>query len=62
MRSDRGDDQRLTYSYDALQAQPGKETALGSDPNLGAALWELSERLVKQIVGEDALVSWTASD
>lgn len=41
-------------------ATPGKETAQASDPKLGAALWELSERLTKEIVGEDALNSWSA--
>ncbi|OCF34033.1 hypothetical protein I317_03890 [Kwoniella heveanensis CBS 569] len=37
----------------------GKETAQGEDLNLATALWELSERMVKRIVGEDALESWT---
>lgn len=36
--------------------QPGKQSSQASDPQLGAALWELSERLVKYTVGEDALV------
>ncbi|KAL2066773.1 hypothetical protein VTL71DRAFT_2845 [Oculimacula yallundae] len=39
---------------------PGKESAQASDPQLGAALWELSERLVKEKVGEDALMDWSS--
>ncbi|KAL7421312.1 hypothetical protein Q5752_004197 [Cryptotrichosporon argae] len=39
-------------------ASPGKETAQASDKNLATALWELSERMVKRIVGEDALEKW----
>jgi hypothetical protein len=34
--------------------QPGKETSQASDPALGAALWNLSERIIKSKVGEDA--------
>jgi hypothetical protein len=41
-------------------ASPGKETSQASDPKLGTALWELSERMVKEVVGEDALLPWTA--
>lgn len=40
---------------------PGKESAQASDPALGAALWELSHRIVKEKLGEDALVDWTSS-
>lgn len=40
---------------------PGKETSQASDPALGAALWELSERLVKEKLGENALVDWNAA-
>jgi hypothetical protein len=29
---------------------------------LGAALWDLSERLVKEKVGEDALLDWRAKE
>lgn len=31
-----------------------------SDPALGAALWELSEKIVKHKIGNDALVDWCA--
>jgi len=41
--------------------QPGKETAQASDPTLGAALWNLSERLVKDKLGSDALVPWDSN-
>ena len=42
---------------------PGKEGTLSSqakDPELGKALWELSEKIVKQKMGDDALVDWNA--
>lgn len=42
--------------------KPGKESSQASDPALGAALWELSERLVKEKVGPDALVPWDKHD
>jgi len=38
--------------------QPGKESSQASDPALGAALWELSERIIKGKVGPDAMVDW----
>jgi len=42
--------------------KPGKESSQASDPALGAALWELSERIVKDKVGPDALVDWDKND
>lgn len=39
----------------------GKESAQASDSTLGAALWNLSERLIKEKVGDDALSDWSAS-
>ena len=44
--------------YFSDPGQPGKESAQASDPTLGAALWELSERIIREKVGEDALVDW----
>ncbi|ERF74686.1 hypothetical protein EPUS_00816 [Endocarpon pusillum Z07020] len=41
--------------------QPGKESSQASDPALGAALWELSQRLIKEKAGEDALVDWSST-
>jgi len=41
--------------------QLGKESKQASDPALGAALWELSERMVKDKLGADALVSWDST-
>jgi len=38
--------------------QLGGETAQACDENLITALWELSERMVKRIVGQDALKEW----
>lgn len=46
--------------YLADVASPGKETSQGNDKFLGVALWELSHRLIKQIVGEDAMQDWNA--
>ncbi|KAK3986788.1 hypothetical protein QBC44DRAFT_352212 [Cladorrhinum sp. PSN332] len=37
---------------------PGKESAQASDEKLGVALFDLSERIIKEKLGEDALVSW----
>ncbi|OSS54387.1 hypothetical protein B5807_00171 [Epicoccum nigrum] len=48
----------LNGYYFADPGKEGKETAQASDPALGAALWDLSTRLVKEKVGEDALVDW----
>ncbi|RAK80183.1 short chain dehydrogenase/reductase family protein [Aspergillus fijiensis CBS 313.89] len=39
-------------------AQPGKESSQASDPVLGAALWDLSHRLIREKAGEDAVVDW----
>jgi len=36
----------------------GKESSQASDPDLGTALWKLSESLVKEKLGDDALVDW----
>ena len=38
--------------------KPGKETKQGSDPALGAALWDLSLRIIKDMLGEDGLIDW----
>ena len=46
--------------YLADPGQPGKESKQASDPALGAALWQHSERLVKDVVGEDALQDWSS--
>lgn len=37
---------------------PGKESAQASDEKLGTALFELSDRIIKEKLGEDALVDW----
>ncbi|PGG97663.1 hypothetical protein AJ79_09122 [Helicocarpus griseus UAMH5409] len=41
--------------------ESGKESAQASDPQLGAALWDLSERIIKDKVGKDALVDWDSA-
>ncbi|KAM7196686.1 short-chain dehydrogenase [Rhypophila sp. PSN 637] len=39
---------------------PGKESAQASDVQLGNALWDLSHRIIKDKLGDDALVDWNA--
>jgi hypothetical protein len=39
-------------------SKPGKESNQASDKMLGAALWELSARLIQEKVGEDPLPLW----
>jgi hypothetical protein len=38
----------------------GNESRQASDAELGAALWHLSESLVKSKLGDDALIDWRA--
>jgi len=38
----------------------GKESQQASDAELGAALWHLSESLIKSKLGDDALIDWRA--
>lgn len=47
--------------YFADPGVPGKETNQGADLNLAAALWGLSERMTKRLLGDDALKSWNES-
>jgi NAD(P)-dependent dehydrogenase (short-subunit alcohol dehydrogenase family) len=47
--------------YFSDPGQLGKESSQASDPTLGAALWELSHRIIKEKVGEDALVDWSST-
>lgn len=47
-------------AYFSDPATLGKESAQGQDVNLATALWELSERMIKRIVGgDDPLASWS---
>jgi len=48
--------------YFSDPSTPGKESSQASDPTLGAALWDLSERIIKDKLGSDALVDWSKSD
>jgi NAD(P)-dependent dehydrogenase (short-subunit alcohol dehydrogenase family) len=41
--------------------KPGKESSQASDPHLGNALWDLSTRIIKDKVGEDALQDWNST-
>lgn len=38
--------------------QPGKETAQASNLGLGAALWDLSHKMIEDKVGEGGMVDW----
>jgi len=40
---------------------PGKESKQASDPTLGAAVWDLSHRIIKDKLGEEAITPWDAS-
>ena len=44
------------------QGQLGKESAQASDAKLGAALWDLSERIIKDKLGQDALLDWNQKE
>jgi hypothetical protein len=41
---------------------PGKESAQASDPALGTALFGLSERIVREKLGPDALLDWSTGE
>lgn len=47
--------------YFSDPGQPGKESSQASDPTLGAALWELSHRIIKEKLGEDAIEDWNST-
>lgn len=40
------------------QGQPGKESSQANDAWLQWACWDLSERLIKEKLGDDALLPW----
>ncbi|KAJ5227789.1 hypothetical protein N7489_008497 [Penicillium chrysogenum] len=39
--------------------EKGKESAQASDPRLGAALWDLSQQIIKEKLGDDAVTDWS---
>lgn len=41
--------------------QLGQRSKQASDPELGDNLWNLSQKWIKDVVGEDALCDWNAS-
>lgn len=41
--------------------QPGKESKQATDPALGSALWDSSARIIKEKVGDDALIDWNSN-
>jgi|SRR3569833_1054935 len=46
--------------YFSDPGQLGEESSQASDPALGDALWKLSEKIVKEKLGDDALNDWHA--
>ncbi|KAF1945576.1 NAD(P)-binding protein [Clathrospora elynae] len=60
--SDEIEEKDMNGFYFSDPGQPGKETAQASDEKLGAALWDLSERIIMDKLGSDALVDWRAEE
>ncbi|CAN9158427.1 hypothetical protein GT037_008658 [Alternaria burnsii] len=60
--SDEIEEKDMNGFYFSDPGQPGKETSQASDENLGAALWDLSERIIKDKLGQDALVDWAKKE
>lgn len=42
-------------------SQLGERSKQASDPLLGDNLWKLSGKLIRDVVGEDAMVDWNSS-
>lgn len=53
-------DQNGAYFVDP--GKQGSPSSQAKDPELGKNLWELSERIVKEKLGDDALVDWGAKN
>ena len=47
--------------YFSDSCRPGKESKQASDPKLGSALWDLTQRIIKDKVGDNALTDWNAA-
>jgi NAD(P)-dependent dehydrogenase (short-subunit alcohol dehydrogenase family) len=56
------EDKDMNGFYFNDPGQPGKESSQASDEKLGAALWDLSERIIKDKLGSDALLDWSAKE
>jgi len=54
------EEQKLNGWYFNDPDTPGKESAQASDPVLGDALWAITERIIKEKLGDDALLDWNA--
>jgi hypothetical protein len=52
------EEKRLNGAYFTDPDKQTEPSAQASDPALGADLWQLSEKLVKEKLGDDALVDW----
>ncbi|KAF2028228.1 putative short-chain dehydrogenase TIC 32, chloroplastic [Setomelanomma holmii] len=60
LTSDEIEEKNMNGFYFNDPGQPGKETSQASDENLGSALWDLSQRIITDKIGKDALVDWNA--
>ena len=47
-----------SWTVDSLKGVLGQEKALAADPSLGPGFWKISERAIKAVVGQDALLPW----
>jgi len=55
------DEKHINGEYFSDPGQKGDESSQASDGKLGAELWQLSEKLVREKLGDDALISWDTS-
>jgi hypothetical protein len=54
------EDNDMNGGYFTDPAKPDKGSSQAQDAHLGLALWRLSEKLVKEKLGDDALNDWYA--
>ncbi|KAG8409418.1 hypothetical protein J3459_017521 [Metarhizium acridum] len=55
------EEKRQNGAYFSDPGKVGDESPQASDAKLGTELWQLSENLVREKLGESALVSWESS-
>lgn len=53
------EDKLRNGAYFVDPEKPGSENSQTSDSILGAQLWDLSEQIIKEKLGNDALIDWT---
>lgn len=59
--SDDVEERKLNGKYFTNPGQASEGSTQAQDPELGKSLWELSEQLVKQKLGKDALLPWAVA-